>query len=153
MFRKIELRIVLMLALPLVALGCGGRLVEFNDSVEGTVTLDNQPLGGVIVQFIPADGDPSAGMVSSQGVTDDQGHFSLICDNKKNGAYVCKHKVVVTRGRAADPRHRGEQTQEPLSKDQRSVPSVYGTMQKSPLDANVSTDKHTGYDFSLSSTK
>jgi hypothetical protein len=149
MFRKCGMRSSLLLASALMALGCGANSVPFNDSVEGTVTLDNQPLGGVIVQFIPANADPAAGVVASQGISDDQGHFKLVCENQKPGAFVIQHKVVVTRGRAAHSGHRGEKPQEALSKDQRPVPSVYGVAQKTNLEVTVSADKHSGYDFAL----
>jgi hypothetical protein len=151
MFRKCTVVRLMVLAFALMVLGCGRSSVPFNDSVEGVVTLDKQPLGGVIVEFVPVNADPAAGIVASQGITDDQGKFKLVCENEKPGAYATQYKVVVTRGRRTDPRHRGEQPQEPLSKDQRAVPAAYGISQKTTLEATVSADKHTGYDFDLKS--
>jgi hypothetical protein len=139
-----------LLAVAVVATlqGCGGTTTQYNDAVEGTVTLDNQPLGGALIQFIP---DGVAGAVTSQAVSDDQGHFKLVREDQRSGAAVTKHKVVVTRGRAADPRHRGETTQPALSKDTRPVPSIYAVGAKTPLEQAVTADKHTGYDLVLSS--
>src|SRR5260370_29747653 len=54
--------------LVLSASGCGGRTV----GVEGSVTLDGQPLGNATIVFRPTDGGPEAG-----GVTDAEGKFSL----------------------------------------------------------------------------
>jgi hypothetical protein len=132
-------------------LGCGKPTVQYNYSVEGVVKLDGQPLGGVIIQFIPDD-EAALGAIGSQAISGDDGHFKLVCDNQKTGAAIGKHHVIVTRGRPADPRHRGEKEQEPLSKDQRAVPAIYGIGPKTPLKTEVTSDKHTGYDFALNSS-
>jgi hypothetical protein len=131
--------------------GCGPTKVPHNDLVEGTLKLDDQPLGGVVVTFVPEDNGTKA-MVPSRATTDDQGRFKLVCENQKPGAVVAKHKVIVTRGRAADRGH-GEQAQEPISKDQRPVPAAYTAAAKTPLDTTVTADKHSGYDFNLKSTQ
>jgi len=128
--------------------GCSSS-AKYNDQVEGTVTLDNQPLGGVVVMFIP-EGEAGPGIIASRAISDDQGHFKMEREDQKPGALLGKHRIVITRGRPPDRGH-GEKAQDPLSKDQRPVPTVYANAQKSPLGAVVSADKHTGYDFNLKS--
>lgn len=61
--------------------------------VEGTITVNNQPLPFVYVTFSPqlSDWGPEA---NSYGETDDKGHFTLICTyNQSAGAVVGKHLV------------------------------------------------------------
>src|SRR5437660_8454049 len=82
--------------LALCAGGCGGKSVTYNDSVEGTVKMDGTPLVGVVVEFVP---DGTERLPQSTGYTDEQGHFTLQCDNKKAGAVIGKHHVVIHPGR------------------------------------------------------
>jgi hypothetical protein len=86
--------------LSLLLAGCGGvgpRTVP----VSGTVTLNGQPLANATVVFVPvpdaASKDP---LPSSVGITDNEGHYSLVLntDSKKKGAVVGKHKVMITLG-------------------------------------------------------
>mgnify|MGYP000291886389 CR=1 FL=1 len=98
MLRNITLRgnSILLFAGILVALtGCGKRGPKLVD-VSGTVTLDGQPLGNVIVTFVPVEGG-----VSSSGVTDEAGHFRLSCSLGR-GALVGQHRVYV-QSQAAGP--------------------------------------------------
>ena len=62
--------------------------------VEGTVTLNGQPLEGAQVQFLP---DPVEGTTGprSLGATDAQGRFKMTCDDNRSGAVVGKHRVLV----------------------------------------------------------
>lgn len=81
------------LVLPLFA-GCGNGMGVV--PVEGTITLDGQPLEGAEVIFRPADGRPSL------GVTDSQGKYTLRYDTDMMGALTGKHKVSIsTSGEAA----------------------------------------------------
>ncbi len=87
---------ILLFTGTLVALtGCGKRGPKLAD-VSGIVTLDGQPLGNVIVTFVPIEGG-----VSSSGVTDEAGHFTLSCSLGR-GALVGQHRVYV-QSQAAGP--------------------------------------------------
>jgi len=86
----------LAVALALAAAGCGGPeeldlppLAE----VSGTVTLDNEPLAGAAVTFVP---DKSKGTTGppAVGFTDDKGRYTLKTAGK-TGAVVGFHKVSV----------------------------------------------------------
>ena len=71
--------------------GCGGHLVK----VQGTVTLDGQPLEGATVMFIPVDGVGKPGV----GATDQDGVFELSSSNKpQDGVAPGDYKVVITIG-------------------------------------------------------
>jgi hypothetical protein len=80
-------------ALVALAMGCGSKknLVK----VEGKVTLDDQPLAGATVSFIPADGNG----VPANGRTGDDGSFQLTTFNSGDGARPGDYKVVIV----ADP--------------------------------------------------
>jgi hypothetical protein len=140
--------------LSLLALlaGCSGDKFALNDSVEGTVKIDNKPLVGVVVQFVP-EGEKS--LPGSNGVTDERGHYSLTCENQKSGAVVGKHRVVILQGRAdSDPRSDDPQGSrgDPAApvKSNPSVPKMYSLAAKTPLVIEVKPDQHT-YDLTLTS--
>jgi hypothetical protein len=70
--------------------------------VAGKVTMDGQPLVGATVRFAPKDpiygetknGKPKAASVS-MGITDDNGHYSLLYVTDVNGAYVGEHRISI----------------------------------------------------------
>jgi hypothetical protein len=62
--------------------------------VEGTVTMDGQPLTHIEVMFYP-DLDAGVHGPRSVAVTDASGHYRLRADNGENGALADKHRVVV----------------------------------------------------------
>src|SRR5205823_9218165 len=135
--------------LLLTASGCGKVLV-FNDSVEGTVKLDGKPLGNVHVQFVPD--EPGVKAPGSTGITDENGHYRLNREDGEPGALVGKHLVVFQRGREAN-RGLGEQPDAGESakakKDRRPIPPPYTMASKTPLSVDVKLDQHT-YDLELS---
>jgi hypothetical protein len=61
-------------------------------TVEGTATLDGQPLAGATVSFIPEGGGQAA-----NGLTDDEGHFRLHTVKPNDGVHRGEYKVVVER--------------------------------------------------------
>jgi hypothetical protein len=82
-----------LLALSLFCMcqfGCGskGDQPELG-TVNGTVTLDGQPLVGVAVVFQPDNGRPSRGM------TDAEGKYELIYIRQTKGAKVGPHRVEI----------------------------------------------------------
>ncbi len=81
--------LVVMMSLP----GCGEPELPLA-AVEGIVTLDNKPLANVEVQFSP-DPDQKCEGPRSTGVTDENGHFKLQCDDQREGAVLGKHRVTV----------------------------------------------------------
>jgi hypothetical protein len=69
--------------------GCGAGGPELGE-VEGTVTLDGQPLPYATVEFLPEGGRPSIGR------TDPNGHYELRFTETRKGALVGTHVVTVT---------------------------------------------------------
>src|SRR5690348_11061114 len=71
------------------AVGCssGPKLAEVN----GTVRLNGKPLADIMVEFNP---DAATG-ARSTGATDENGRYTLICDDQRPGAIVGPHRVVL----------------------------------------------------------
>lgn len=63
--------------------------------VEGIVTLEGQPLPGVLIEFLPDAFRGTSGPRSS-ATSDIDGRFKLLCDNQKPGAVPGTHRVLVT---------------------------------------------------------
>ncbi len=78
------------------AIGCGSRRTA---PVSGRVTINGQPVEGIIVYFSPVAGsDPMNAGVPSRGRTTAEGHFTLsTMDVKKDypGALVGTHTVTM----------------------------------------------------------
>src|SRR5262249_7671428 len=124
--------------------GCGKKSWTYNEQVEGTVKLGDTPLPNVLVQFYP-DVDPNVQAPPSSGLTDEKGHFQLNVDSKnKPGAVIGEHDVVVLAGRTGG----GEDV---ANRKTARVPSAYTLAATTPLQQEVTADKHT-YDLKLSSS-
>src|SRR4051812_10137920 len=79
----------------LVLAGCG-RVPPPLTEVDGTVFLDGKPLPNAAIEFVPELTQFGAEM-NSHAITDDQGHYKLVCAFKEQpGAAVAKHRVLVT---------------------------------------------------------
>jgi hypothetical protein len=70
--------------------GCSSGDLKLG-SVSGTVTLDDQPLAGAVVEFQPATGSPS------EAVTDSSGKYTLKYTARKPGALLGNHRVYISR--------------------------------------------------------
>ncbi len=95
MLRARGLKCVLAIcALAAIAGGCAKQPPPIV-RVDGTVTVNNEPLPFAAVSFVPQLGDWGA-EVNSYGETDEIGRFSLTCVyNQQPGAVVGKHLVGV----------------------------------------------------------
>jgi hypothetical protein len=92
---RIETALAASLSLMLFATaGCGkaSSLAE----VSGTVTLNGKPLPGVLVTFYPIAEKGDQPLAMSFGTSDDNGKFTLTCQDNRPGAFVGKHRVTVT---------------------------------------------------------
>jgi hypothetical protein len=76
------------------AAGCGGGTKMY--PVEGTVTLDGQPLEGAVVTFTSSDGNAVA-----TGVTSASGKFKLLSGGQE-GAKAGTYKVTVNKTAVKD---------------------------------------------------
>ncbi|MFN8706466.1 MAG: carboxypeptidase regulatory-like domain-containing protein [Planctomyces sp.] len=80
----------LLMMMALLITGCGGADVDLVD-VNGTVTLNGEPLAGAGVIFQPVGGGRS-----SFGRKDENGHFDLLYVEGKTGALPGEHLVLVS---------------------------------------------------------
>ncbi len=79
------------LVLTLAATGCGDS--SFG-RVQGTVTLDDQPLPKARIEFIPLPDVPNGS--PSYGETDERGHYEMSFGLDQPGVMVGKHQVVIS---------------------------------------------------------
>ncbi len=116
----------------LVALaGCGGASVV---KVGGTLTYKGKPMSNVALDFTPEQGRPST------GVTDAQGHFNLMYDQKTEGATVGKNKVSVRPGPPIASEGAIPGMQSPKSPEMAELLAKYG-YDKSKVEVTI--DKNT----------
>ena len=76
--------VMLIVALSLLV-GCGPPIDTV--PVQGTVKVAGQPVPGIVVSFLPAQGRPAS------GTTDSSGNFKLSTLSKEDGAVAGKHRV------------------------------------------------------------
>jgi len=108
--------------------------------VDGTVLVDGQPMGQVLVVFIPE--DPK--LPQSFGVTDESGRFELRCNNRRMGAAVGEHRVTLVDAAAA-PAVGGRDDDPPpeTSTPSRRVPGIYDRANRTPLRRSVAAGRQT----------
>jgi hypothetical protein len=134
--------LVLVLALPFLAAGCGKA--DDRLAVSGTVTWKGQLLKTGTVRFIPAD----AGLTTEATAVISNGAFSV---PKEDGLRAGKYKVVVS---SPDPQTQagppdappGERGGYP-AKDR--IPEDYSTAGKTKLTAEVSAGKDNRFEFTV----
>jgi hypothetical protein len=88
---------VAVLAAVVTSGGCGG---DGKVSVNGVVMLDNQPVEGAIVTFIPL--DDTKGKIA-HGTTDKAGAFQLTTTTPNDGCFPGEYKVTVLYAEGAEP--------------------------------------------------
>jgi hypothetical protein len=139
-------RTCLGLLFLLAGSGCG-KTYSLNEQVEGSIKVDGKPLVGVVVDFVP---QATEALPNSTGVTDEGGQFKLCCQNR-SGAVIGKHKVVIHPGRPRSPFDpepvKGPSATPVPPKSNPPVPSAYTVASSTPLETEVTADKHTGYDL------
>ena len=118
----------LAVLVPLLISGCG-RSVPLGQ-VDGTVRLDGQPIGQVMVVFIPE--DPR--LPQSMGITDERGQFKLRCGKQGAGGAIGNHRVTLVDAAAA-PATKGAMRNRPrgaLPPTSR-IPAIYNRADSTPL--------------------
>lgn len=129
--------------LALVMCGCGGSKDVVLIPVTGIVTLNGNPLAGAVVQFHPD------GARASFGSTDDQGWYELTYLDRKKGAVVGKHRVVISTMVERDP----ESSDPQIRKEGRpeTIPAQYNS--RSILEAELQAGTKPVLNFELESKK
>ena len=133
-FRFFQISLCVLL---LCCYGCSGDAGNIA-TVEGIVTVDGNPIDRATVIFYPAAGR------SSNGYTDDSGHYSLVYIKSK-GALIGSHKVTITTALERD-------YDDGATRDAREemMPERYLDRYKTDLTANVESGDNK-IDFNLKS--
>jgi hypothetical protein len=130
----------LLLIMAVSAVGCGDSVELVY--VEGTVTLDSQPIPDAEVIFRPEDGRPSA------ATTDSKGHYVLHYLPDRAGALPGTHRVVISTYIEADPDSPNPVIQEGRAE---AIPECYNT--STTLTAELKPGQSDTLDFALRSTQ
>ncbi|MEX0794022.1 MAG: carboxypeptidase-like regulatory domain-containing protein [Pirellulaceae bacterium] len=83
-------RIVSLLGISLLGLGCGQVEYDGLRTVQGTVTLDGQPYPNALITF-----SPKSGGRPSKGLTDAEGRYELNYIRTTKGAETGEHSVKI----------------------------------------------------------
>jgi len=121
----------LILCAPFLLCGCNSNIRP----VTGTVTLDGEPVEGVLLLFTPTDVEP---MVTSRAHTDANGKYELRYDSNTQGALIGKHVVQI----------QTDYDEEVPKKDRIKIPKKYASPDE--LSAEVGTGENV-FDFNLTS--
>ena len=124
----------LLLTLALTAAGCFSK-AEMGQ-VSGIVKLDGKPMPEALVEFLPDSDKGTHGPVSA-GITDEEGRFHLLCHDKRDGAVVGSHRVIIQDARSI-PQAVSEATpvRPPPPKPSR-IPAIYANVANTPLREEV----------------
>ena len=119
--------VALLLSCSLMFGGCSG---EHLVKVTGTVTRDGKAVPHLGVHFVPEEKG-----LSSHGLTDQNGHFTLLYSTGKEGAVAGKHKVWVQL--PPDPQNRRELSRRASEPDMEALLLKYGNSETTPLTVEV----------------
>jgi hypothetical protein len=131
--------------LLLTLVGCAGNTgqppVELVP-VEGTITLDGQPLAGASVMF---------GGGAAMGETDDNGHY-VLGQGEKKGCPVGEYQVIIEKWVMPDGSLYKSADMSPMDAGaKQEIPAKYSNMESTELKASVSAGGGT-IDFELTSS-
>lgn len=124
-----------LFAISLFSIGCGGGGGGDQPElglVEGTVSVDGQPLSGVVIMFSPEEGRQSTAQ------TDENGNYELGYTAEAKGAKIGKHTVGFVN------------SDDDSIKASAPIPSKYTVGGDTGLTAEVKAGKNT-FDFDLKS--
>ena len=116
--------------------------------VSGTITLEQKPLTGAQVKFIP-DGETKGH--GGNGKTDENGKYEIVANrqNNRKGLLPGAYRVMVTRPLRPDGTPPPPDVPQFESGASESVPAPYSNGNDTPLKAIVDVNAKS-YDFSLS---
>jgi len=122
--------------------GCGSSSTELPlAEVEGTVTLDGNPLSGALIRFVPVveAGTSAPRVEESQAVTDAQGAFTLRGVHGGIGAMPGKHRVTISKQVLpnGEPVDHNSDIPPPLDSLKEVVPKKYSDPEATTLTADV----------------
>ena len=127
---------LLVASLLVASLGCGGKLPV----IQGTITLDDQPLPQATVIFLPDDANESP----AQGITDENGRYTLEQDAETDGVQLGEYSVRIT---TYQPGSRD--VEPPVAPIRERVPRAYNL--ETSLRATIVAKGESNFDFALKS--
>ena len=160
-----NIRLFILLIMTLAAVGCGSKGGIKTYYVEGTVTLDGEPLEDALITFIPVTETP--GSKTAGGKTDASGMYVLTSDSglAGQGAVAGDYLVTIRKVKITAVPRRGEAapTAEQLKNPYYQPPAMdsiqtvitprsYAAATTTPLRATVTKGKNE-ITFDLTSTK
>ncbi len=129
LFQRLRRWPAILLAAGAIA-GCGPKLPP-RVPVEGSVTLDGQPVAGASITFTPVEKGPAASAAS-----DENGRFTLSTFKQGDGAVPGQHRITVvqveTTGPPEDEQGEGEEGETVFG-----VPRKYAHPETSGLEVEV----------------
>ncbi|MCZ2341426.1 MAG: carboxypeptidase-like regulatory domain-containing protein [Bacteroidales bacterium] len=142
-------RVALWLCLIAFASGCGTNAAnEKMAPIGGTVSLDDQPLVGATIEFIPINGPAETGGTS---VSDAEGKYSIVNHRNIPGVAMGDYKIVVSKWTKKDgtPLVEGESYFNTPNVIQ-NIPAPYTAPETTPFSVTV-TEQTQVPDLKLSS--
>ncbi len=130
---------LLILSGAIAVVGCANRpkLAE----VKGKVTLKGKPLPSIMVEFIPE------GPVGprSTGVTDENGQYTMICEDKRAGAVIGPNRVILRDTTMFGDKFLGRKMEQLGPKDVKPsrIPEHFGDIARTPLKKEVKPEPNT----------
>jgi hypothetical protein len=140
-------KLAFLFVLNVACIGCSGG-GDFG-YVEGTVTLDGEPIENALIGFYPTEGRGSIGS------TDSEGHYSLRYTASQKGASIGNHRVTVStfiqevkaRANPRDP----DQVVEAVAGRKELLDKSYQDRKNTPLTATVVPGTNPPINFDLKS--
>jgi hypothetical protein len=124
---------VLLLALSVLLIGgCGGGGAKLV-TVGGTVTRHGKAVPNLGIHFVPEKGP------ASHGLTDEDGHFTLLYATGQEGASLGTHQVWVQL--PPNPQDRAAVQRRAQEPDMREILQKYGNSQTTPLTVKITEDQ------------
>ena len=126
-------RLLLVAGFGLLALtGCDGADSDVAP-VEGTLTIDGNPVANARVIFYPSEGRASGGLTNAKGF------YTLSYVARQKGALIGKHRVTVTTAVQEGEEYNGE----PVEVRKEMLPKEYQSSTKTELVRTVEKGSNT----------
>ena len=145
-FKRWTMKRIASLSLLLAVMGCSESINQTTYPVQGEVRLDGKPFKGVTVVFRPVDKTNFKRQEIPQGITDENGKYSIHTYTSKDGAPAGEYKVGLAFMQPLDEEG-GDQVKRDAS--QLTFPPKYADPETSGLKATVEKKSSTIPTFEL----
>lgn len=132
--RKTNTRLLWILVLPALSLGCGDSLNQKTYPVTGEVRLEGKAFKGLTVVLRPVDKTSFKRQEIPQGITDESGKFSIHTYSSDDGAPAGEYKVGIALMQPVDEEGGDQVKRDP---SQPLFPPKYADPETSGLKATV----------------